>query len=58
MMTIHSLERAKERLGKNEKNAKKQIKKALERGKGIDWFTTSMERDFLERKIEERNYCS
>ena len=33
MTTIHSVERAKERIGLNEKKAAKQIALALERGK-------------------------
>lgn len=63
MITLHSLERAKERMGMNEKVAKKQIKHALERGKTADQFT-SWERNYLEkeaygncRAIAYNGYC-
>ena len=52
--SIHSLERAKERAGLNEKKAEKRIQIALERGRTAETFT-SKERDFLER--ESSDFC-
>ena len=61
--TIHSLERAKERIGCNKKNAEKQIERALVRGKKADDFT-SWEKSFLQGESSEtttaiayNNYC-
>lgn len=63
MTTIHSIERAKERIGLNEKKAAKQIALAWERGKGAKEFR-SMERSFLEGEckygstaIAYNNFC-
>ena len=46
MATIHSIDRAKERAGLNERRAYKMIDLALERGKTAEDFT-SWERDYL-----------
>lgn len=46
MATIHSIARAKERAGLNERRAYKMIDLALERGKTAEDFT-SWERDYL-----------
>lgn len=54
MTTIHSIERAKERIGLNEKKATKQIALALERGKAAQEFR-SMERSFLEGECKYGN---
>ena len=61
--SYHSIVRAKERLGYNEKNALKQINRALERGKTAEQFS-SMERTYLEEKcdgvtraIAYNNFC-
>jgi hypothetical protein len=54
MTTIHSIERAKERIGLNEKKAAKQIALALERGKEAKEFR-SMERSFLEGECKYGN---
>lgn len=50
--TVHSLDRAKERTGLNEKNAVKQIDLALRRGKSAESFT-SWERSFLTREAND-----
>ena len=55
-ITYHSIERAKERLGYNEKVAKKQIKRALERGKTADCFS-SWEKNYLENESRENTYA-
>ena len=49
MITLHSLERAKERMGLNKKAALKQIKHALERGKTYEQFS-SWEKNFLSKE--------
>ena len=61
--SYHSLTRAKERLGYNEKNALKQINRAKERGKTAENFT-SWEREYLENEagigtyaIAYNNFC-
>lgn len=54
--TYHSIIRAKERLGYNEKNALKQINRALERGKTADDFT-SWERNYLQNEGSENTYA-
>ena len=46
--TTHSVERAKERMGVNEKRAVKDIQRASDRGKRADAFS-SWERDYLDR---------
>ena len=51
--SVHCLERAKERLGFNEKNAAKEIQRATERGKPAEAFT-SWERDFLKNHSREK----
>ena len=63
MTTIHSLDRAKERLGMNKKVAIKQIRLALERGKTSEEFS-SWERNFLGKEaydgckaIAYNGYC-
>lgn len=63
MATVHSLERAKERAGINEKKAYKMIDRALERGKRAEDFS-SWERDYLREEgkgnataIAYNNYC-
>ena len=50
--TLHSIERAKERMGYNEKNAHRQINRALERGKRAEDFS-SWERNYLESECGE-----
>ena len=50
--TVHSIDRIKERAGKNEKNAEKLIALALERGKSADRFT-SWERSYLSREASD-----
>lgn len=50
--TIHSLDRAKERAGLNEKRAERLISLALERGKTADKFT-SWERSYLKGEETE-----
>ena len=54
--SYHSLVRAKKRLGYNEKNAIKQINRALERGKTADDFT-SWEREYLRNEGSETTYA-
>lgn len=54
--SYHSIVRAKERLGYNEKNALKQINRALERGKTAEQFT-SWERDYLQNEGSETAYA-
>ena len=54
--SYHSIVRAKERLGYNEKNALKQINRALERGKTAEQFS-SKERTYLEDKCDETKYA-
>ena len=61
--SYHSIVRAKERLGCNERIALKQINRALERGKTAEQFS-SMERTYLEEKcdgvtraIAYNNFC-
>ena len=63
MVTLHSLERAKSRMGINTKPAIKQIKHALERGKTFKDFS-SWERKYLEKEaygdciaIAYNGYC-
>ena len=63
MVTLHSLERAKERMGMNKKVAVKQIKHALERGKTAKGFS-SWEKAYLEKEayggcvaIAYNGYC-
>lgn len=63
MATLHSLDRAKERLGFNEKKAMKMINLALTRGKTAEDFT-SWEREFLMGEARDEaiaiaynNYC-
>lgn len=51
MTTLHSLERAKERMGMNEKSAIKEIERALERGKTAEEFT-SWERNYLSKEAK------
>ena len=53
--TVHSLDRAKERTGLNEKNAAKLIDLALQRGKTADAFT-SWERNYLTK--EANDHCT
>ena len=55
-ITYHSIERAKERLGYNEKIAIKQINRALERGKTADQFT-SWEKRYLESESGDTTYA-
>ena len=47
--TIHSIDRAKERAGINERKAEKMISLALERGKKSEDFT-SWEKDYLQNE--------
>ena len=54
--SYHSIVRVKERLGYNEKNALKQINRALERGKTAEQFS-SKERTYLEDKCDETKYA-
>lgn len=61
--TVHSLERAKERIGFNERKAHKMIDLALERGKSAKDFS-SWEKDYLENEsksnttaIAYNNFC-
>ena len=63
MATVHSVERAKERAGLNERKAYKMIDHALERGKRAEYFT-SWERDYLKGEckgnttaIAYNNFC-
>lgn len=63
MTTLHSLERAKERMGMNKKVAIKQIRLALERGKTFEEFT-SWEKNYLGkeaygncRAVAYNGYC-
>ena len=63
MATFHSLERAKQRAGLNERRACKMIDLALTRGKTAAFFS-SWERDYLENTAAENttalaynNYC-
>ena len=63
MSTIHSLDRAKERAGLNEKRAYKMIDQALRRGKSAEDFT-SWEKSYLEGEsksnttaIAYNNFC-
>lgn len=44
--SCHSIERAKQRIGYNKKNAKKQIDRAITRGKTAEEYT-SWEREYL-----------
>jgi len=54
--SYHSVNRAKERLGLNEKVARKQISRAVERGKRADQFT-SWERSYLENEARDDSYA-
>lgn len=54
--SYHSIVRAKERLGYNEKNAIKQINRALERGKTADEFA-SWEKNYLQNEGSETTYA-
>lgn len=54
ILTSHSISRAKERLHKNKKNACTYIKKAVERGRTADSFT-SLERVYLEHLQESHS---
>ena len=54
--SYHSIVRAKERLGYNEKNARKQINRALERGKVAEEFK-SWERNYLKNEGREDAYA-
>ena len=61
--SYHSIERAKERIGYNTRNAEKQIERAMSRGKTADQFT-SWERDYLQGECGEstiaiayNNFC-
>jgi hypothetical protein len=54
--SYHSIVRAKERIGCNEKNALKQINRALKCGKTAQQFT-SKERSYLEEKCNEGTYA-
>ena len=54
MITLHSLKRAKERIGINEKTARKQIHLAFERGKTAEQFS-SWEKSYLQ--AEAHNDC-
>ena len=54
MTTYHGLTRMQERTGFNESTARRQINRALERGKTAEFFS-SWERKFLEQ--EARNGC-
>ncbi len=63
MATVHSVERAKERAGLNERKAYKMIDHALERGKRAEDFS-SWERDYLKGEckgnttaIAYNNFC-
>ena len=49
MTTMHSLERAKERLGFNRKYAERFIETAIQRGQTAGDYNTSNERKWLER---------
>ena len=55
--SYHSIVRAKERIGYNEKSALKQINRALERGKTAEQFS-SKERTYLEgRMVDIREHA-
>lgn len=61
--SFHSIERAKERIGYNKRNAEKQIERAIACGKTADHFT-SWERDYLQGECGEsttaiayNNFC-
>lgn len=61
--TYHSIDRAKERAGLNERKATKMIELALERGKSANYFS-SMEKSYLESEgydgctaIAYNNFC-
>lgn len=54
--SYHSIVRAKERLGYNEKSAIKQIGRALERGKTAEQFK-SCERKYLENIGDQTTYA-
>lgn len=63
MATVHSLNRAKDRLSINEKKAERMINQAIKKGKRASEFS-SRERRFLEREasggseaIAYNNYC-
>ena len=55
MTTYHCIERAKERLGLNERKAIKMIELAIERGKTCDEFT-SWERNYLEKECRDGSF--
>lgn len=50
--SFHSIERVKERIGYNKRNAEKQIERAIARGKTADQFT-SWEREYLQGECGE-----
>lgn len=54
--TYHSIVRAKERLGYNEKTSMNQIKHAMERGKKADQFKSS-EYEYLAKRCDETKYA-
>ena len=61
--TCHSIDRAKERAGLNERKATKMIEQALKRGKSANEFN-SMEKSYLEKQgqgnctaIAYNNFC-
>ena len=56
MTTYHSIERAKERFGINERKATKMIELALERGKTADKFT-SWEKEYLEGECRDGSFA-
>ena len=54
MASLHSIDRAKERTGVNERKAHKMIKRALERGKKAEDYS-SWERDYLQGECRENS---
>ena len=53
MTTVHSIIRAKERLGLNEKSAEHLIRNAIERGKTVEDYKPGKERTWIEQRCSE-----
>ena len=53
MTTVHSLMRAKKRLGYNTKSAEHFIQNAIERGKTVNNFRPGKEREWLEQRCSD-----
>lgn len=56
-VTNHGKEREKERAGLSGRRAKRQFQLALERGKRMEDFHSSMERDYLKNRTTDKTFA-